>query len=149
MKRICIISDTHGLLRDEVKAELMASDIIIHAGDIDTNSVLQTLLQYGELHIVRGNNDCGWAAHLPECLAIAIEGVRFFIVHDKKDIPYDLMDTDVVIYGHSHMFAEKMVDGMLLLNPGSCGKRRFNLEITMCRMYVNEGSYHYEKIVIA
>lgn len=148
MKRICIISDTHGLLRDEVKAELSASDIIIHAGDIDTNAAFQTLLQYGELHAVLGNNDFGLARYLPRSLTVEIEGVRFFVVHDKNDIPTQLKNVDVVICGHSHKYEEKMVNGILLLNPGSCGKRRFDLGISMCRMYVNEGAYCYEKIVI-
>lgn len=70
------------------------------------------------------------------------------IVHNKKDIPKDLTDIDVVVYGHSHKFESKMLDGILFLNPGSCGKRRFDLEISMCRMIVDGGRYHHEKVVI-
>jgi putative phosphoesterase len=128
---------------------LTAADVIIHAGDIDTDLVLKKLMQYGKLYVVRGNNDKTWADHLPECLAVTIEGVHFFIVHDKTDIPNDLSETDVVIYGHSHKYDEKTVNGVLLLNPGSCGKRRFGFGISLCRMFVDQGSYQYEKIVIA
>ncbi|WP_206458117.1 metallophosphoesterase family protein [Anaerovorax sp. IOR16] len=148
MKRIAIISDTHGLLRDEVKEELEASDIVIHAGDINTDSIVQELKGYGELYIVRGNNDKDWAEYLPKLLAVTIEGVQFLIVHNKKDIPENLTDIDVVIYGHSHKYDEKVRDGILLLNPGSCGKRRFDLEISMCRMYIDQDSYTYEKIIL-
>lgn len=148
MKRVSILSDTHGLLRDEVKAELATSDIIIHAGDINTDSMVQELKGYGELYVVQGNNDKDWADYLPKILNITIEGVRFLIVHNKKDIPKNLVDIDVIIYGHSHKYDAKVSDGILLLNPGSCGKRRFDLEITMCRMCVDQGSYEYEKIIV-
>jgi putative phosphoesterase len=148
MKKISIISDTHGLLRDEVKVELDSTNYIMHAGDINTPSVLQSLKEYGELYIVRGNNDKCWADDLPEILILTIEGVRFLIVHNKKDIPIDLSDIDVVIYGHSHKFDAKVIDGVLWLNPGSCGKSRFDLEISMCRMYIDQGTYHYEKVII-
>lgn len=148
MKKILIISDTHGLLRDEVRAELNSADFIIHAGDIDTPAVFESLKKYGELYIVRGNNDKSWADALPEILALTIEGVRLLIVHNKKDIPADLSGINVVIYGHSHKFDAKVIDGVLWLNPGSCGKRRFDLEISMCRMYIDQSTYHYEKVVI-
>ncbi|MBN7772323.1 metallophosphoesterase family protein [Clostridium aminobutyricum] len=148
MKKILIISDTHGLLRDEVKAELSASDCIIHAGDMNTPSVLQALNEQGNLFVVRGNNDKEWAENLPKILTIAIEGIQILIVHNKKDVPKDLTDIDVVIYGHSHKYDAKVIDGVLWLNPGSCGKRRFDLEISMCRLYIDQGTYKFEKIVI-
>ena len=98
--------------------------------------------------MVRGNNDKEWAEALPKSIAVTIEGVRFFIVHDKKDIPKFLTNVDVVVYGHSHKYSAEIVKGVLFLNPGSCGKRRFDLEITMCRMTVEAGSYRYEKVMI-
>lgn len=148
MKKISIISDTHGLLRDDVKLLLASSDCIIHAGDIDTPSVLKTLKEYGELYIVRGNNDKAWAESLPEMLTLTIEGVRFLVVHNKKDIPTDLSDINVVVYGHSHKFDAKVIDGVLWLNPGSCGKKRFNLGLSMCLMYIDHGMYTYEKVTL-
>ena len=148
MKQIAIISDTHGLLREHVIAELAEADCSIHAGDIDTPSIVESIRQFGETYMVRGNNDKEWAEALPKSIAVTIEGVRFFIVHDKKDIPKFLTNVDVVVYGHSHKYSAEIVKGVLFLNPGSCGKRRFDLEITMCRMTVEAGSYRYEKVMI-
>ncbi len=148
MKHIAILSDTHGLLRVQVMAELAAADCSIHAGDFDTPYVLETIKQFGTAYVVRGNNDKDWAEALPKSITITIDGVRFFIVHNKKDIPQALSNVDVVICGHSHKFSAKVIDGVLFLNPGSCGKRRFNLEITMCRMTVDAGNYQYDKVMI-
>ena len=155
MKRVAILSDTHGLLRDEVKAELKQADVILHAGDINTQSIVDEIKSYATLYVVRGNNDKDWAKELPEHLFVDIEGVRFFIIHNKKEIksnlieiPKDLSGVDVIIYGHSHKYAVNEENGILMLNPGSCGKRRFGLEITMSRMIVNEGHYTLEKVEI-
>ena len=148
MKQIAIISDTHGMLREHVIAELAEADCSIHAGDIDTPSIVESIRQFGETYMVRGNNDKEWAEALPKSIAVTIEGVRFFIVHDKKDIPKCLTNVDVVVYGHSHKFSAEIMKGVLFLNPGSCGKRRFGLEITMCRMTVEAGHYRYEKVMI-
>ena len=148
MKQIAILSDTHGLLREHVIAELAEADCSIHAGDIDTPSIVESIRQFGETYMVRGNNDKEWAEALPKSIAVTIEGVRFFIVHDKKDIPKCLTNMDVVVYGHSHKYSAEIVKGVLFLNPGSCGKRRFDLEITMCRMTVEAGSYRYDKVMI-
>ena len=148
MKQIAILSDTHGLLREHVIAELAEADCSIHAGDIDTPSIVESIRQFGETYMVRGNNDKEWAEALPKSIAVTIEGVRFFIVHDKKDIPKYLTNVDVVVYGHSHKYSAEIMKGVLFLNPGSCGKRRFDLEITMCRMTVEAGSYRYDKVMI-
>lgn len=148
MKRIAILSDTHGLLRQHVLAELSVADCIIHAGDINNPSIVESLLEHGDTYIVRGNNDKDWAEALPQSLTVIIEGVRFFIVHNKNDIPKNLCNVDVIVYGHSHKYSAEVINGVLWLNPGSCGKRRFDLDITMCRMIVHEGCYRYEKVVI-
>lgn len=148
MKQIAILSDTHGLLREHVIAELSDADCSIHAGDIDTPYIVEFIRQFGEAYVVRGNNDKEWAEALPKSITVTIEGVRFFIVHDKKDIPKSLTNVDVVVYGHSHRYSAEMINGILFLNPGSCGKRRFDLEITMCRMTVDAGHCQYEKVMI-
>lgn len=148
MKRIAILSDTHGLLRDEVKEELKQADIILHAGDINTQAIVDELKSYGTLYVVRGNNDKEWAKNMPEQLNVTIEGLRFFIIHNKKEIPKDLKEVDVIVYGHSHKYDVNEESGVLMLNPGSCGKRRFGLEITMCRMIVEDGKYSLEKVNI-
>ena len=148
MKRVAILSDTHGLLREEVKEQLQIADVIIHAGDINTQTILDQMQEMGKLYIVRGNNDKEWAKDLPQNLRLKIEDVNFYVVHNKKDIPKDLSEVDVIVYGHSHKYEEKTVDGILMLNPGSCGKRRFDLEITMCLMTVDKDKMTVEKIVI-
>lgn len=148
MKHISIISDTHGLLREQVMAEITSSDCIMHAGDINTPYIVEYMREHGEAYVVRGNNDKNWSDDLPISLTVTIEGVRFYIVHNRKDIPKHLDNVDVVIYGHSHKFSAEVINEVLYLNPGSCGKRRFNLQITMCRMFVEAGRYKYEKVVI-
>ena len=148
MKRVIVLSDTHGLLRSEVLEYLSQADIIIHGGDINTQAIVDKLREYAPLYIVRGNNDKDWAAELPQCLTFTIEGVRFFLVHNKKDVLSDLSDTNVVIYGHSHKYACEERNGVLWLNPGSCGRRRFDQEITFAVMTVDGGHIQVEKVII-
>lgn len=148
MKRMIVLSDTHGLLRPEVLAYLPQADVIIHGGDINTQAIVDKLGEYAPLHIVRGNNDKEWAEGLPCTLSFIIENVRFFLVHNKKDVPPNLSDTDVVIYGHSHKYICEERDGILWLNPGSCGRRRFDQEITFAVVTVDNGHAQVEKMVI-
>lgn len=148
MKRIVILSDTHGLLRPEVLEYLSQADTIIHGGDINTQAIVDKLREYAPLHIVRGNNDKEWAEELPHSLTFTIEEVSFFLVHNKKDVLADLSSVDVVIYGHSHKYACEERNGVLWLNPGSCGRRRFDQEITFAVMTVDSGQIQVEKVVI-
>ena len=148
MKRVIILSDTHGLLRPEVLEYLSRADVIIHGGDINTQAIVDKLREYGPLYIVRGNNDKEWAEGLPHSITFAVEGVRFFLIHNKKDIPADLSDVDVVVYGHSHKYACGERDGLLWVNPGSCGRRRFNQEITLAAMTVDGRHAQAEKVTI-
>lgn len=148
MKRVIVLSDTHGLLRPEVLAYLTQADEVIHGGDINTQAIVDKLSEYAPLHIVRGNNDKDWAEDLPHSLTFTIEGVRFFLVHNKKAVPPDLSGVNVVIYGHSHKYAYEERDGVLWLNPGSCGRRRFDQEITFAVMALDNGHVQVEKVVI-
>lgn len=149
MQHIVILSDTHGLLRPEVIARLETADAIIHAGDINTPAIVDKLQTYRvPLYIVRGNNDKAWADNLPLSLNFAIEGIRFFLVHNKRDVPHKLFDVDVVIYGHSHKYANQELDNVLWLNPGSCGRRRFDQEITLAAMEIDQKHFRVEKVVI-
>ena len=148
MKRVIVLSDTHGLLRPEVLEYLSRADVIIHGGDINTQAIVDKLREYGPLYIVRGNNDREWAEGLPHSITFAVEGVRFFLIHNKKDIPADLSDVDVVVYGHSHKYACGERDGLLWVNPGSCGRRRFNQEITLAAMTVDGRHAQAEKVTI-
>ena len=148
MKRIIILSDTHGLLRPEVLEYLPQVEAIIQGGDINTQVIVDKLREHFPLYIVRGNNDKEWAAGLPLSLTFTIECVRFFLVHNKKDVPTDLSDADGVIYGHSHKYACEERNGIQWLNPGSCVRRRFDQEITFAIMTIDNGHTQVEKVVI-
>lgn len=145
---LAILSDTHGLLRPQVVDYLKTADVILHGGDINRQSVVDELRHYAPLYVVRGNNDKEWAEALPHDLRITLGGVRFFMVHNKKEVPSDLTDVDVVVFGHSHKYLQEVKDGLLWLNPGSCGPRRFHQEITMMMARVEDGKITVEKILI-
>lgn len=145
-KRIGIISDTHGLLRPEVISILKTCDCILHAGDVDRPEILDQLRYLGSLYVVRGNNDRDWAEKLSVTLRFKIEGTEFFMTHNKKDVAWDLGTAQVVIFGHSHHYFEKMIDGRLWLNPGSCGRSRFGGEVTMALMEIDNGNWNVRKI---
>ena len=143
-----IISDTHGLLREEVKERLKDCTYIFHAGDVDRPEILDELRTMGFLYVVRGNNDGYWAQNLRRSLNFSVGNVKFFMVHDRKDAAWELGDTQVVIFGHSHKYFCQEIDGRLWLNPGSCGRNRVGGEVTMAVMTVENGSWEVEKIVL-
>lgn len=148
--RVGIISDTHGLLRTEVLDILEHCDAIIHGGDIDTEQALAKLRSLVPLYIVRGNCDSGrWAEDLPDWLTFSIEGVSFFLIHDRQQIWTKLTDQEVVICGHSHQYDYREEDGRVWFNPGSCGKGRFGLPLTMAVMEITDGSYTIERIELS
>ena len=146
--KLAILSDTHGLLRPEVAERLKTADAILHGGDVNKPSIVDQLKQYAPLYIVRGNNDKEWAEQLPHDLTVTLGGVTFYLVHNKKEVPADLSGVDVVVFGHSHKYLLEEKDGVLWLNPGSCGPRRFHQEITMMMAEVEDGTLRVEKIVI-
>ena len=123
-------------------------DAILHAGDINSQAVVDKLVSFAPLYVVRGNNDKDWAEAIPHDLIVTLEGVRFYMVHNKKDVPADLAGADVVVFGHSHKYSEERLGNVLWLNPGSCGPRRFHQEITLMRAQVSGGSIRVEKILI-
>lgn len=145
-KKVGIISDTHGLLRPEVIEILKDCDCILHAGDVDRPEILDQLRYLGNLYAVRGNNDGDWARNLSVTLKFKIEGIEFFMTHNKKDVAWELGNSQIVIFGHSHHFFEEQIDGRLWLNPGSCGRSRFGGEVTMAVMTIDDGKYSVEKI---
>lgn len=146
--KLAILSDTHGLLRPEVKEHLKTADAILHAGDINKQSIVDELRQYAPLHIVRGNNDREWAQNIPHDLTVTLDGVTFCMVHNRKELPADLSGVDAVVFGHSHKYLQEEKDGVLWLNPGSCGPRRFHQEITMMMAEITSGTLHVKKITI-
>lgn len=147
MYRIGVISDTHGLLREDVLEYLKGCHVILHGGDINKQSILDTLQELAPVHAVRGNNDKEWAEYLPETLDITLAGLRIYMIHNKKQIKERICGKDIIIYGHSHKYEEKRENGQLWLNPGSCGARRFGLPITMAVIEIEEGGrYQVKKI---
>ena len=148
--RIGVISDTHGLIRDKVKEILTTCQVILHGGDINRQAVLNELAQIAPVHAVMGNNDKEWAEHIPETLCLEIMGLSILMIHNKKHLPKDLGDRNLIIYGHSHRYEEKQEGGRTWLNPGSCGPRRFSQPITMAVVEVEEGreGYRVQKLEI-
>ena len=142
-----IISDTHGLLRKEVKDNLKDCDLIIHAGDIGNKDIIDKLESITKTFVVRGNNDDDeWGLTLPEYREIEMDEILIYLVHDKADIPKDLREVDLVIYGHSHKFSNEKIDNIIYLNPGSCGRKRFSLPLSMAIVEVNLDDIRIEKI---
>lgn len=133
--KIAVLSDTHGLLRPEVRDVISQCDAVIHAGDINSRKLLEEINAVkkadADFYVVRGNADKEWAGSLPVYEKFSLGGVRFFLVHNKTDVPDELGDCRIVVYGHSHRYACENRDGRLWLNPGSCGRRRFHQDITM------------------
>lgn len=146
--KLAILSDTHNLLRPQVLDALRGVDAILHGGDISRQEILDRLSGFAPVYAVRGNNDKEWAAQLPHDLTLTLEGVTFYMVHKKAEVPGDLSGVDVIVYGHSHKYAEEFRDGVLWLNPGSCGPRRFHQDITMAVMKIANGRYTVEKLLI-
>lgn len=140
--RIGVISDTHGLLRPEALAALQGCERIIHAGDIGKPEVLDGLRRLAQLDAIRGNVDSGdWAAAIPETLDLHIGGLRVYVTHDIKTMGFDpaAERVDVVIAGHSHQPKIEQADGVLYLNPGSAGRRRFKLPISLALLDIEDG----------
>ena len=138
--RLGIISDTHGLLRDEAVEALRGSDGIIHAGDVGKGPILERLATLGPIAAVRGNVDHGaWAQHLPPTATVAVGPVLIHVVHDVQDLAFDprAASVRVVVSGHSHKPSIREIDGVLYLNPGSAGPRRFKLPVNVARLEVS------------
>ncbi|MFL6256356.1 MAG: metallophosphoesterase family protein [Pyrinomonadaceae bacterium] len=133
-----VISDTHGLLRPEAFGALMGSELIIHAGDVGGPEVLEELGRLAPLVAVRGNNDRGaWAESLPEYEAIEVNGTFIYVLHDLKELDIAPAGFRVVVSGHSHKPLVEERRGVLYLNPGSAGPRRFKLPVIVARLKVN------------
>jgi len=142
MTRIGVISDTHGLLRPEAVAFLRGCEHIVHGGDIGNADVLAQLAALAPLTVVRGNNDTGaWAERVPETALIEVVGVRIYAIHDLALIDVDPADmgAQVVVSGHSHRPKVERRGGVLYLNPGSAGPRRFRLPVAVGEVVVRGG----------
>lgn len=152
MLRIALISDTHDLLRPEALAAMRGVDRIIHAGDICGSAVLDALSGIAPVTAVRGNNDRGaWAAHLPVETTVELGGVRLHVVHDIAMLALDPHSAGigVVVCGHSHRPTIATRDGVLHVNPGSAGPRRFSLPITMAELAIADGAVTARIVALA
>lgn len=140
--RVGLISDTHGLLRPEALAFMRGRDLILHAGDICDGSVLAELGAIAPTTAVRGNNDAGpWASGLRESETVEVGGVLIHIVHDIGKLAIDpaAKGVAVVVFGHSHKPSVESRGGILFVNPGSAGPRRFKLPISVGELVVEDG----------
>jgi uncharacterized protein len=134
-----VISDTHGLLRPEAVAALRGSDLIIHAGDVGTASVIDGLRAIAPTFAIRGNIDSGtWAVALDATALVDVGERLFYVVHNVAELDLDPAAAGfaAVVFGHSHRPSIETRDGVLWLNPGSAGPRRFRLPITLARVVV-------------
>jgi len=134
---IGLISDTHGLLRPEALAALQGCAHILHGGDIGSERILDELRRLAPVTAVRGNNDVdAWAAALAETELLELGGRRFYLLHDRKALDFDpaARGIDVVISGHSHRPGVETRAGVLYVNPGSAGPRRFRLPVSVGRL---------------
>lgn len=144
--RIGLISDTHGLLRREALAALERSDHLIHAGDIGNPAILNELARLAPVAAVRGNNDREPAyAALPEQLDVEIAGIRIRVVHDLKTLDPAMQEAvRAIVSGHSHRPLAETRNGVLHVNPGSAGPRRFSLPVSVAVLTLRGGEVAVE-----
>jgi len=150
-RTIGVISDTHGLLRPQALAALAGVDAIVHAGDIGAPEVLTELARIAPVTAVRGNNDrARWASRIPEAATLDVAGTRLYVIHDRHALAIDPRAAGVaaVISGHSHRPAIEERDGVLFVNPGSAGPRRFTLPVATARLHVARGAVTGEIVLL-
>jgi putative phosphoesterase len=136
---IGVISDTHGLLRPEAAQALRGCELIIHAGDVGKPEILDELLKIAPIAAIRGNVDNGiWAQGLPQTRTVEIGGVRIYVIHNIDDLSVDAAAAGyaAVVSGHSHRPSAVQKNGVLFLNPGSAGPRRFHLPVSVALLRV-------------
>jgi uncharacterized protein len=147
--RIGVISDTHGLLRPEAERALRGSHLILHAGDVGNPQILERLKTLAPVFAVRGNVDTElWARELPETTVVQIEKASFYMLHNLRalDLRPEAAGFHAVISGHTHQAEYWERDGVLYLNPGSAGPKRFQLPVTLALVEVAETPWKVEII---
>jgi uncharacterized protein len=146
-----VISDTHGLLRPEATDALKGSDLIVHAGDVGGTDILEQLRTIAPTFAVRGNVDTGaWAKALPITEVVDVGQLRLYVLHDLATLDLDPRAAGfaAVISGHSHRASAEVRHGVLYLNPGSVGPRRFTLPIAMARLRITGDRLSHEMIAL-
>lgn len=149
--RIGLISDTHGLLRPQALDFLRGSDHILHAGDVVGAAILDQLAGLAPLTAVRGNNDHGdWAQALPESVTVTLGGVVIHMLHDLKELAIDpaAQGVRVVVAGHSHKPACEKRGGVLYVNPGAAGRRRFTLPVSVGELLLDDGQVEVRLVTL-
>lgn len=150
MATIGVISDTHGLLRPQVYDAFAHVERIIHAGDIGNENILRDLENIAPVTAVRGNMDGEWACKLQRTEVLEVTGNLIYIIHDiaRLDLDTDASGTKVIISGHSHRPSAGMHDGVLYMNPGSAGPRRFTLPVSLGLLHFEGDSIKPELITL-
>jgi putative phosphoesterase len=149
VEMIGLISDTHGLLRQEALAALKGSDLIIHAGDVGKPEIIEQLRAVAPVVAVRGNIDKGvWASQLPITAVAEARSALIYVLHDLQQLDLDpaAAEFDIVVSGHSHKPSHTERSGVMYLNPGSAGPRRFHLPITVARLNLRQLPWKVEFI---
>jgi len=149
IRTIGLISDTHGLLRPEALQAVEGSDLIIHAGDVGDVNILEALRELAPVVAVKGNIDTdAWSAHLPETALAQAGSSLIYVLHDVKalDLKPTAAGIAMVVSGHSHKPSLTEREGVIYVNPGSAGPRRFNLPVTVARVDVTQKPWHVEFI---
>jgi uncharacterized protein len=147
--QVGLISDTHGLLRDEALDALEGCELIIHAGDVGRPEILGALKALGPVVAVRGNIDTqAWAAELPPTAVAEAGPATIYVLHNLAELDLDpvVAGFQIVVSGHSHKPANATRGGVLYLNPGSAGPRRFNLPITVARLDLRRNPWEFKLI---
>ena len=149
---IGLISDTHGLLRPEVHAAFAGVELILHAGDVCGDEILDELALIAPVRAVYGNNDAPWDPRLAPAIDDTFEGVRVHVSHGHevgKVTPANLTaayDADVIVYGHTHVQTVTRAGTQLIVNPGAAGPRRFNLEASVALLTLRNGEASVEVV---
>ncbi len=142
-----VIADTHGLLRPEAVAALQGADLILHAGDVGSPAILDHLRAIAPTTAVRGNVDTAiWATTLPLSDVVSVGGLELYLLHDRAALDLDPAAAGfaAVIFGHSHRPGAELRNGVLYLNPGSAGPRRFSLPISVARLTIEHGRLSHQ-----
>ncbi len=150
--RIGLISDTHGLLRPAALDFLAGSAAIVHAGDIGGPEILATLAGLAPLQVVRGNNDhAPWADAIPDSLVFEAGALRIHVLHDLAELDAGVIGSGVrvVVSGHSHAPKIMEREGVLYVNPGSAGPRRFSLPVSVGELLIRDGEVSARTVVLA
>jgi hypothetical protein len=145
--RIGLISDTHGLLRPQALEALRGSELIVHAGDVGKAEILAALRKLAPVVAVRGNVDtAGWASALPETAAAEAGTVLLYVLHDVHALDLDPAASGfhIVVSGHSHQPGQFERNGVLYINPGSAGPRRFQLPVSVAILNVDRSTFKVE-----